>query len=186
MTRSRSAIGLLGLTLGLLVLGVGPVEAQSAGQAAARRPDPVDPRVPAGAVRSYIDAGREGDFERAAAFLNLEGIPANERAELGAVLARQLKIVLDRKLWVEYERMSTDFEGDTDDGLPPGVDRIEGHGELTVLVERVREDDGEQVWKIASSTVARIPELYARYGYGPLGEILPASAFEIRFLELQR
>jgi MscS family membrane protein len=33
--------------------------------------------------------------------------------------------------------------------------------------------------------VSRIPELYAEHGYGPLGELLPASMFEVRFLEIQ-
>ena len=61
-----------------------------------RAADSSDPTVPAGAVRSYLDACREGDYEAA----------AEREQALGAKYARQLKIVLDRKLWIQHELLS--------------------------------------------------------------------------------
>ena len=148
-----------------------------------------DDTLPAGAVRSFIDAARDGDYERAAHYLNLSSVPQAERTETGASLARRLKVVLDQKLWIEYDKLSREPEGDTHDGLPPGTDRVgtvEGtsrDGDVDVLIERVA-DDGRSVWRIASSTVELVPDLYRQYGYGPLAEILPEPFFVLRVFEI--
>ncbi|HEX6204062.1 MAG TPA: mechanosensitive ion channel family protein, partial [Thermoanaerobaculia bacterium] len=57
-------------------------------------------------------------------------------------------------------------------------------GRAEVLLERVRED-GEPVWKVASPTVSRVPDLYQVFGYGPLEEWLPAPFFELALFEIQ-
>jgi MscS family membrane protein len=167
--------------------GAGP----GAREVAAAEPElsRLGPGVPRGAVREYLEACREGDFARAARRLDLRSIAEPDRDELGAELARKLEIVLDRKLWVEYETLSADPEGHVDDGLPPGVDRVGAiampSGDVAVLLQRVALPDGERVWKIASSTVERIPALYEAHGYGLLGDVLPPAFFEIRYLEIE-
>lgn len=143
--------------------------------------DTYDPGVPVGAVRAYIDACRRGDYEQAAGYLDL----AADRAIEGPKLARQLKVVLDRKLWIQYELLNDTPQGNLDDALPADLERLGSIGDAEILLRQVRDPDGATVWKFASSTVARIPALYARFGYGRLGEYLPAAMFEIRFLEVQ-
>jgi MscS family membrane protein len=54
-----------------------------------------------------------------------------------------------------------------------------------ILLQRVRSEDGDKIWKISASTVARVDSLYDEFGYGPLGEILPAPFFEVRIIEVQ-
>jgi MscS family membrane protein len=146
-----------------------------------------DPRAPRGAVRSYLDACRAGDYAAAAQHLALD--PSLERGADPALLARRLKIVLDRTLWVQLERLSASPEGDVGDGLPEGVDlvgRIDADGgSVDVLVERVGDAEDRAVWKFAGTTVAQVPELYERFGYGRLGELLPAPFFEIHLFEVQ-
>jgi MscS family membrane protein len=149
--------------------------------------DPHDPSTPRGAVRSFIDRAREGDYASAASQLDLARIAADRRQFEGPRLARLFKIVLDRRLWVEYAELSDRPEGDLDDGLPPHLESIgtlDGT-EVQVLLERTVQEDGSQTWKIASGTVARIPALQRQYGYGALGEWLPAPLVEIQFLELR-
>jgi MscS family membrane protein len=149
--------------------------------------DPYDPASPAGAVRSFIDRSREGDYAGAAEFLNLERIAAGQREEEGARMARLLKIVLDRRLWIEYAKLSDRPEGNLDDGLPPhleSIGKLEGT-DVEILLERVTAEDGSQIWKFASGTVARVPDLQREYGYGGLAEFLPAWLIEIQFLELR-
>ncbi len=160
-------------------------DAEAAPERADRVRDAYDPTVPAGAVRGYIEACRAGDYVGAAAFLNLESIAAAEREQRGPELARRLKIVLDRKLWIHYEQLSEQPQGDLDDGLPDDLERIPGSEEVQVFLERLPDDQGRRVWKFSASTVERIPALYDRYGYGPLGDLLPPSMFELRFLEIQ-
>jgi MscS family membrane protein len=151
--------------------------------------DDLDPGVPRSAMRGYLVAAREGDYERAAQSLDLRLIPERQRAEQGPVLARHLHEVLDLKLWVDLETLSDDPQGRQDDGQPRSRDvvgRIEtDEGFVDILLQRVRREDGAQVWKISSSTVARIPDLYEEFGYGPLSEFLPAPFFEVRLLEVQ-
>lgn len=139
--------------------------------------DPLDRGTPRGAMRGYLVATRDGDFERAAEYLDLRSIPAAERSERGPELARQLKVVLDQKLWVDLDALSADPRGLPDDGLPPYRDLV-GHvdaerGDVPIYLQRVPGDDGTAIWKMASTTVERVPALYAAYGYGPLEEALP-------------
>jgi MscS family membrane protein len=151
---------------------------------AAREPHSVetyDPGVPVGAVRAYIDACRRGDYEQAAGYLDL----GPDRAVEGPKLAWQLKVVLDRKLWIQYELLNETPQGNLDDALPPDLERLGSIGDAEILLRQVQDPDGTRVWKFASSTVGRIPSLYARFGYGRLGEYLPEAMFELRFLEVQ-
>jgi MscS family membrane protein len=160
--------------------------AETSGDASKRKPaDPYDSSVPVGAVRSYIDACREGDYGKAAGFLVLDSVADAERRGVGLKYAWQLEVVLDRKLWVRYELLSDRPGGNLDDGLPPNLDRLGSIGDFEVLLERVTNEQGARVWKFSSGTVESIPLLYSRYGFGPLGEVLPAPLLKIEFLELR-
>jgi MscS family membrane protein len=145
---------------------------------------PHDDSVPRGAVRAYLDACREGDYAEAARYLRVP----EHLAGTGETLARRLKVVLDRTLWVDLDALSTRPEGRADDGLSPGSDRVgvidTSRGPRDIVVERVGEAPS-QVWKFSASTVAAIPALYGEFGDGPLGEYLPAAFFEIAFLGIQ-
>jgi len=141
-----------------------------------------DPSVPLGAVRSYLQACRRGDWDIASQSLSLTALGPDDRADGGARLAWQLKVVLDRALRIPYEQMSRDPEGRTDDGLPENFERLGQIGEIDILLEK---DPVKDRWVFAASTVAAVPELYQRFGYGVLGEFLPAPMFEISVMDLQ-
>ena len=145
--------------------------------------------VPAGAMLGFIEAARAGDWETASRYLALDAIPPTDRAAAGPRLARRLKTVLDRTLWIDFDRLSVDPQGRHDDGLDPDLDRIgtietAERGEVQVLLERTTED-GAAVWRIAAATVALIPVLYDEFGYGPLIALLPDPFFELHFLDVQ-
>jgi MscS family membrane protein len=139
---------------------------------------------PRGAAQAFLDACREGRYGKAARHLDVRNFDASE----GPGLARRFSVVLDQKLWFDLERISPTPEGDLEDNLPPGVERVGGirtaNGEVDVLMERVTLDSGTAVWKFASSTVDRIPALYDEFGYGALGELLPEPFFRLRFLDV--
>jgi MscS family membrane protein len=177
-----------GLALLLLSCAAAPAfRAEREDLAAAPAQSPVvmhDPRLPAGAVRSFLAACRRGNYEKAARLLDLRGA-ALEPAPDAAHLAWQLKAVLDRELRIPLERLSADPAGDLDDGLPRDLERIGRIDDTDILLQRIEDETGQQVWKLAAPTVARIPELYAAHGYGALAEILPRPMFDIRFLDIQ-
>jgi MscS family membrane protein len=145
------------------------------------------PQTPRGAVRAYLEAARAGDYERAARYLDVP------RGQDGPALARELHVVLDRTLWVDFDLLSAAPEGDQDDGLPAGRDRLgeipSEHGSVPVLLTRApapgAEPGAPPIWRFARSTLARVPALYEQYGYGRLGELLPGFFFELRLLDVQ-
>lgn len=144
--------------------------------------------TPRGTVVGYLTAAREGRWSDAARYLDLSSIPVTGRDEAGEELARELKIVLDQRQWIDVDSLSDAPEGDTQDGLPPTRERIASfasdQGEVRVALERIRRDDGVPVWKFASGLVARIPALYDEFGLGPIARLLPRALVERTFLEI--
>ena len=151
-------------------------------------PDPFNRGTPRGSMYGFLSASREGDYERAANFLDLRRLPPEQR-DSGPELARRLKAVLDQTLWVDVVNLSKTNEGQSDDGMPAWQDSFgeikTKEGYTTLLMQRVpREDDGVRIWKVASSTVAIVPALYAEFEPVWLEEWLPAFFFEQRYLEV--
>jgi MscS family membrane protein len=149
----------------------------------------LDRANPRGAMLAFLDASRSGDFERAARHMDLSRLPAAERESKGPLLARRLKLVLDRELWVDLEMLSAEPQGHLDDGLPSRRDRVgtidaEG-GPIEITLERVRNAEGELHWVVSARTVALIPDLYAKYGWGRLADWLPDTAFRSELLNVQ-
>ena len=78
------------------------------------------PTRPAPASTRSRARHHQGDFERAARYLTLD----SEAQARGPELARRLRAVLERHLDVDFDALSPLGEGATDDGLPPGVDKL--------------------------------------------------------------
>ena len=159
---------------------------------AKREPGPLDDLgrgTPRSSMRGFLEAAREGNFERAAEYLDLRRLRPTARATGGPALARDLYAVLDRTLWVELDELAADPAGAGEDGLPADRDRVgtirSREGPVGIDLQRVRRADGERIWKVSAATVEAVPGLYEEFGYGELGEILPPFFFELRVLEIQ-
>jgi MscS family membrane protein len=142
--------------------------------------------IPRGTVKGYFKATREGDHERAVQYLDLSSLPRYLNKSDGQELARKLKIILDRSLWVDMDLVSDDPHGHAEDGLPKnrdvlGVIETEGKS-FNVLLQKVRRKDGVSIWKFSNVTIAQIPELYKYVGYGHLGEALYSIFPDVEFL----
>lgn len=139
---------------------------------------------PRGAVKGYLDACEDGDYEKAANYLDLRQI-----ADEGPILARKLLVVLSRTLWIDPESLSENQRGTSNDGLPAYRDRIgtidtQG-GKVDILLQRVPRGDGVSIWKFAGVTVVQVPVLYEEFGYGTLESLLPQIFFEVQFIGIQ-
>ncbi len=189
----QTLMGLLGF--GLVMLGHSVrLEAQAQDTPTAAAPTPIIEApalgrdVPRGAVRAFLEACEQGDFDDAATYLNLRRPPKTIAKTAPRLLARDLSAVLDRKLWINVDAVSDAPEGNERDDLPRGVDSLgsvaTAAGPVAILIERVRDRD-QLVWVIAAATVAQIPQLYAEFGYGPFGHLLPPVFFDVRFLGVQ-
>jgi MscS family membrane protein len=148
----------------------------------------IDRSSPQATMRGYLEACRDGAYERATRYLNLDPVPPDERAERGPVLAAQLKAVLDQKLWVDLESLSSEPAGHQEDGLAVGRDRV---GELTtdlgsvgVFVDREVGMGDESEWRIAARTVSEIPRIAAELGVSPFIAGIPEPLRQIRLFEI--
>jgi MscS family membrane protein len=151
--------------------------------------DDFDRGTPRRTVEGFLQAARAHNYRRAAEYLDLQRVPAEEAESLGPQLARYLKIVLDQQLPIDVERLSDSPAGYLEDGLPEDVEevgRIEMPGmPIHIRLQRVPREDGVRIWKLSAASVAAIPDLYRRYGYGLLGTVLPSVFRETEFLDTQ-
>jgi MscS family membrane protein len=121
-------------------------------------PSAESPRV---ALQEFLTLTRAARYGDASIYLDAGDVT---RAEL-AILARQLKSVLDRHLWIDLERVSPRAAGDTADGLAMelehiGTVRMGTEPPAPIRLQRVM-PNAEVSWRFSRSTVARIPTLYA-------------------------
>ncbi|SDJ91526.1 MscS family membrane protein [Ferrimonas sediminum] len=144
---------------------------------------------PRSSMEGLLHAMRYGDFDQAGHYLDTRNLPDTVAALEPAELARQLKVVLDRTLWVDLQSMSNSKHGQSEDGLPSYRDlvgKIAHHQrQVSVYMQRVPRGDGESIWKISNATLSHIPELYRIHGDGPIGEFLSQHlpAFEVMGLQ---
>jgi MscS family membrane protein len=151
-------------------------------------PDPFNRGTPRGSMYGYLAAAREGDYAKAAEYLDLRSLPAEDQAR-APELARQLKATLDQTLWVDLVNLSDSNAGNPDDGLPGWQDRLGDiqtqEGTVTLLLQRVpREGDDVRIWKIAAETVEQVPALYAEFEPVWIEAWLPSALFERDLLEV--
>jgi MscS family membrane protein len=163
-----------------------------AGPEAARQEpagESLDPDTPRGALERFLAASRKANYAEAAGYLDLSRIPEAERAAAGPVLARHLKIVFDHTIWFDLDAISDDPEGSVADGLPNDLERVgqvrSGGGTISVLMRREPAADGGAVWRFTPSLVERIPALYAQFGYGWIGDHVPASLHAMTGADLE-
>ena len=140
--------------------------------------------TPRSSVREFLRVIEERDFEKAVEHLDLRRLPKKVKQIPGSDLARQLRLVLARTIWVDFAELSDDPKGHLEDGLPSYRDRLGRiHFEektFDILMQRVPRGDGVSIWKFSNRTVAHIPELYSIFANGFLEQIFPPWFFEFR------
>ncbi|MBK7972705.1 MAG: mechanosensitive ion channel [Deltaproteobacteria bacterium] len=154
------------------------------------RPPDLDLSTPARSLKSLVDATRAGRLDVAARSLWLNDIPELQQPEVGRRLARELMMVLDQTLWIDFTTVS-----DRPFGKPESSDVSYDEDEIGVVslasqkvpIRLVRVPEGREpaLWVVSRATVTRIPVLYDHYGIGALVTWIPAPLFAHRFLEIQ-
>ncbi|APR76223.1 Potassium efflux system KefA protein / Small-conductance mechanosensitive channel [Minicystis rosea] len=163
-----------GLVLASSLLAATPAEAAQPKPAPAilvpapaPAPAPAAPAVPVAAdsprasVQHFFDLCRVGEWAEAAGYLDLSEAQRPD----GAQLARRLKAVLDRQLWIDIEKISPHPLGDHVDKLPVGIEEIGSipgpSGPAPVRLVRRAHPEGAR-WIFSRATVDHIDEWYGR------------------------
>ena len=151
--------------------------------------DLLDRGTPRRAARGFLLAAAEGDYQRAAEYLDLRNLPRGMSEADGPTLAEDLDIVVQRHLWIDQGELSDQSDGWAGDGLPSYRDRLgvlqTRGGEVTLLLQQIPREDGVPIWKISNNTVARIPALYDELGYSRRVENIRRSFPDGRFLGIE-
>ncbi|HJT19873.1 MAG TPA: mechanosensitive ion channel family protein [Nitrospira sp.] len=148
--------------------------------------DPLGRGTPRSSMRGYLASVRDRNYSLASQYLDLRNLPADTADTQGPELARQLRIILDRQVWIDADSLSPKPEGALDDNLHPARDRV---GSISserrtydLFMQRIPREDGALIWKIAGVTVAEIPQLYEEFGYGRLEHFFPSWLFDVSLL----
>ncbi|MFT3923907.1 MAG: mechanosensitive ion channel family protein [Myxococcales bacterium] len=134
----------------------------------------VAPDSPRASMAEFVKLCRKHDFEKAAGFLE---IPKGQ-AEQGAQLAERLKAVLDRRAWLDVDKLSPLSTGNLDDDLPRSLEQVadlKGKDQVPAPVRLVkRETEQGTRWLFTLATVNHIDDWYLELDDRWLREHLPA------------
>lgn len=161
-----------------------PALAQNEGTLVALQRD-----TPRASATGFLSAADQGDFQRAAQFLDLRNLPDQADRLGGSELARQLGIILQRGGWIDLHALSDEAGGADNDGLPGYRDVLgriqQDDGQVVLLLQRVPGTNGTQIWKISNATVASIPKLYEQFGYSRLVEAVARTLPNVSILGVE-
>lgn len=149
-------------------------------------PDSVDRSTPLATVQGFLRVAHAEQYEVAAYYLWLNHIPKEEQPREGARLARRLRFVIDRRLFLDYSKISDEPEGNA--GSHPkrvqlGTLPLQNVSQPIRLV-RVESAPNQLVWVFDEDAVKAIDRLYESYG-PPFGETMPQFLFNHSVLELE-
>ena len=137
--------------------------------------EPVAPDSPRAAMSDFTKLTRGGDYGKAARYLDLSSV---DQAD-GPLLAKHLREVLDRHLWIDVDKLSPESHGDTTDGMPGDREELgtvpgaAGKPEPVILVRHA--DQRGVRWVFSAATVAHVDEWYAHLENRWLLDHLPKS-----------
>ena len=152
-------------------------------------PDSVRRGNPRETMAGFLDACQQGRFDLAAFYLDLNAIsPQNQRVE-GERLARRLMLALQRTVWADPEKLSSEPLGAPETGIPENEQRFATipthHRHIDLLLFHRWDAELGDVWTVSRDTVARINILYDFHGYGWVGDHAPLVLFAVTFAGLQ-
>jgi len=178
------AIRLLVAVLAILLAGAPPVFGQGplsqampkgAAPAAVEQapaPDPLGRQTPSGTAMGFLAAAAKSDWPRATKFLDTR-LPSDQAEEL----ARELKVLLDRGLNIDLNRLSRVPEGEQDERLGKNRELVgtigTKSGKLDVLLARVQRGAEPPVWLFAPETLRDVPAAYEEYEPSLVERFLP-------------
>lgn len=144
-------------------------------------------RTPRETVRNFVTLTEAEKYQQAAEFLNLGDLPQGARAERGADLARQLGLVIDRQLWIDWASLSARPDAMQDQGPANhpltgqarrdiGLKMVKLNGQTyEIRLGRYKSEGAEPVWLFTPQTVENIPILYQAFGPHVFEAYIPST-----------
>jgi MscS family membrane protein len=138
--------------------------------------------TPQGAIKGLLAAAKEKNYKQLANFLDLSYMPYNWSEKDSESLSRQLKVVLDQKLWIDVNNVNNTITGNLKDNLAENQEIIgvikSDKNSYNIILQQSTNSKNIPIWLISAQTVRDIPQMYAEFGHGVLGKIMPAILLE--------
>jgi MscS family membrane protein len=148
--------------------------------------DPLGRDTPQETVVNFLEACHARQYSKAAHYLDLRQLPLSEREKQGDELARQLEDLLDDTPF-DIATLSRNTDGDLDDGLAPGRERLlnfRADGQtLELQLDRVELERGRKVWLVSADSVPIIPRAHHLIAETPLEKKLPQALVQHELLD---
>ncbi|MGB9235178.1 MAG: hypothetical protein WCC04_12250, partial [Terriglobales bacterium] len=181
----KSALLILIAVLSVARLSAQPVSGLLGGKqapAAAGLSDPLGRSTPSGTVVGFLQAEQDGNDRAAADYLQ---ISAARRQAQGPELAEKLKVLMDRAFVGHIGRISTNPEGNPDNGVPDqqtiGMFSV-ADSDVPIVLVRVSDPNSGRIWLFSADTLSKVPELYDNVEAHQVETKLPQSLVRNLFL----
>jgi len=139
--------------------------------------------TPRGTVLGFLRAVRREDDEAAVQYLN-----TRLRGKAAVGLARQLFVILDRRLPARLNELSDQPEGSQPFLTRPDEDLVgvisSESGRVDILVERTAREKNGSVWLFSTKTLDIIPGLFAEVNAVPVENVLPRFLSQTRIAQV--
>ena len=144
--------------------------------------------TPSGTVLGFLQTAQSGNYQAAADYLQMS---ASRRQQQGADVATKLKDLMDRAFVGRLGRISTNPEGNPDNGIADqqaigvfSTPNESSDNDVPVMLVRVTDPNGGKIWLFSSVTLSRVPELYDTIEAHRVESKLPQSLVKNTFLGL--
>lgn len=175
----------------ILALAVSGLQAQSvnsllgatqAQPASSAQVDPLGRTTPSGTVVGFLQAEQNGNDRAAADYLQMS---ASHRQSQGPELASKLKVLMDRAFVGHLSRISSNPEGNPDNGVPDqqtiGVFSAT-ESDVPVILVRITDPSAGRIWLFSADTLSKVPDLYDNLEAHQVESKLPQSLVRNVFL----
>ncbi len=137
--------------------------------------DTLDRTTPRRAYEGFREAASDGDYERAAKYLDLRAISKSRAETLGPELARDLAYVIERRLPIDPSTIvDSPDAGGTSATVTIGSLYVDEEP-IYLSLTHVKFQDGVSRWLFAKSTVNEVPQLDDAFGPTPWEDRIPRS-----------
>ncbi len=137
--------------------------------------DALDRTTPRRAFEGFRSAASDGDYERAAKYLDLRAMSKAKADSQGPELARDLAYVIERRLPIDPSTIADSPDaGGTSATVTLGSLYVDEEP-IYVNLTHVKFADGVSRWLVAKSTVNEVPQLEDAFGPKPWEDKIPRA-----------
>jgi len=125
--------------------------------------DPLHRQNPRSSVTAFLEACHQGDYSKAAQYLDMTRIAPRFRAQQAPQLAKDLEALLNSATGFDVLQLSQNPEGNLADDPDPNIEHvtnITSNGQqFTLELEREQPPGAAVIWIFSAKTVSEIPQL---------------------------